>query len=89
MKRILFAEFFCVRSRIAAAAPILIQNATVLTVTKGTFTGLGPDSRRQDRGRGRESAGAGRRARWSMRRANIVMPGIIDCHSHIAGGQHQ
>ena len=66
-----------------AATPIVIQNATVLTVTKGTF----------DKGsvlvRDGKIAEVGPRVRVPSGATIIdasgqyVMPGIIDCHSHI------
>ncbi len=66
-----------------AAAPILIQNATVLTVTKGTFQGsvLIRDGKIAEVGpniavpAGATIVDAG---------GKYLMPGIIDCHSHIA-----
>src|SRR5271166_6896428 len=65
------------------AAPIVIKNATVLTITKGTFVG----SVVVDNGKivevgehVTEPAGA----EIIDATGKFLMPGIIDCHSHIA-----
>ena len=66
-----------------AAPPILIQNATILTVTKGTLTGsilirdgkIAEVAEKIDAPQGAEIVDAA---------GQFVMPGIIDCHSHIA-----
>src|SRR6266567_3092617 len=82
MKRFLF---FCALASATAfaAAPILIQNATVLTVTKGTFQGsvLIRDGKIAEVGP-KISAPAG--ATVIDATGKFLMPGIIDCHSHIA-----
>ena len=70
-------------SSLGAAPPIVIQNATVLTVTKGTFVGsvvvrdgkiaaLGPNP------------AVPKDATVIDGTNQFLMPGIIDCHSHIA-----
>jgi imidazolonepropionase-like amidohydrolase len=66
-----------------AAGPILIQNATVLTVTKGTFQGsvLIRDGKIAEVGP-KIAAPAG--ATVIDATGKFLMPGIIDCHSHIA-----
>ena len=66
-----------------AAAPILIQNATVLTVTKGTFHGsvLIRDGKIAEVG---EKVMAPPGATIVDATGKYLMPGIIDCHSHIA-----
>jgi len=66
-----------------AAAPILIQNATVLTVTKGTFQGsvLIRDGKIAEVG---EKVLAPAGATIIDASGKYLMPGIIDCHSHIA-----
>jgi imidazolonepropionase-like amidohydrolase len=66
-----------------AAGPILIQNATVLTVTKGTFQGsvLIRDGKIAEVGP-KITAPAG--ATVIDATGKFLMPGIIDCHSHIA-----
>jgi imidazolonepropionase-like amidohydrolase len=66
-----------------AAGPILIQNATVLTVTKGTFQGsvLIRDGKIAEVGP-KIAAPAG--AVVIDATGKFLMPGIIDCHSHIA-----
>lgn len=82
MRKILFAN--AAFSAVAfAAAPIVIQNATVLTVTKGTFKGsvVIRDGKIADVGE-RVMAPAG--ATIVDAAGKFVMPGIIDCHSHIA-----
>lgn len=68
---------------LAAAPPIVIQNATVLTITKGTFKGsvVVRDGKIVEVGEkvmippGAQIIDAG---------GQFLMPGIIDCHSHIA-----
>src|SRR5260370_271885 len=66
-----------------AAAPILIQNATVLTVTNGTFQGsvLIRDGKIAEVG---EKVMAPAGATIIDATGKYLMPGIIDCHSHIA-----
>jgi imidazolonepropionase-like amidohydrolase len=82
MKRLLL---LCGFASVAAfaAAPILIQNATVLTVTKGTFQGsvLIRDGKIAEVGP-KIAAPAG--ATVIDATGKFLMPGIIDCHSHIA-----
>jgi imidazolonepropionase-like amidohydrolase len=82
MKRFLFLN--ALASAVAfAAAPILIQNATVLTVTKGTFQGsvLIRDGKIAEVGP-KITAPAG--ATVIDATGKFLMPGVIDCHSHIA-----
>lgn len=65
------------------AAPIVIKNATVLTVTKGTFVGsvVIRDGKIVEMGeKVTEPAGA----EIIDASGKYLMPGIIDCHSHIA-----
>jgi imidazolonepropionase-like amidohydrolase len=66
-----------------AATPILIQNATVLTVTKGTYKGsvLIRDGKIAEIG---EKLLVPAGAQVIDASGMYVMPGIIDCHSHIA-----
>src|SRR5256714_13716000 len=68
---------------VSAATPIVIQNATVLTVTKGTIKGsvLVRDGKIAQVGE-RVSVQAG--ATVIDAAGLYLMPGIIDCHSHIA-----
>src|SRR5579884_3980789 len=82
MRRLfLFAVFGSVAA--FAAAPVLIQNATVLTVTNGTFHGsvLIRDGKIAEVGE-KVTAPAG--ATIVDASGKYLMPGIIDCHSHIA-----
>src|SRR5260370_13299944 len=81
MKKVLFAALL-------AAAPLcaqtyVIKNATVMTVSKGTYNGaiLGKDGKIAEVGeKVMEPTGA-----KVIDAANqYVIPGIIDCHSHIA-----
>lgn len=65
------------------AGPIVIKNATVLTVTKGTFVGsvVLRDGKIVEAGeKVTEPAGA----EIIDATGKFLMPGIIDCHSHIA-----
>ncbi|HYL75470.1 MAG TPA: amidohydrolase [Bryobacteraceae bacterium] len=66
-----------------AAPPIVIQNATILTVTKGTLTGsvLIRDGKIAEVG---EKIAVPADAKVIDASGQFVMPGIIDCHSHIA-----
>ncbi len=66
-----------------AAPPIVIQNATVLTITKGTFTGsiLIRDGKIVEAG---EKIMVPAGAMIIDATGQFAMPGIIDCHSHIA-----
>jgi len=67
----------------AAAADTVIQNATVLTVTKGMFLGsiVIRDGKIVDAG---EKVMTPPGAKIVDASSHYVMPGIIDCHSHIA-----
>ena len=67
----------------AATPPIVIQNGTILTVTKGTFTGsvLIRDGKIAEVG---ERVAIPSDAKVIDASGQFVMPGIIDCHSHIA-----
>ena len=66
-----------------AAPPIVIQNATILTVTKGTLNGsiLIRDGKIADVG---DHLIAPADSQVIDASGKFVMPGIIDCHSHIA-----
>lgn len=66
-----------------AGSATVIRNATVLTITKGTFHGsiLIRDGKVAEVG---ESVLAPDGARVIDANGQYVMPGIIDCHSHIA-----
>ena len=67
-----------------AAPPIVIQNATVLTVTKGTLNSgsiLIRDGKIAEVG---EKVNVPADAKVVDASGKFVMPGIIDCHSHIA-----
>ena len=67
----------------SSAAPVVIKNATVLTVTKGTFVGsvVINDGKIVELGeKVTEPAGA----EIVDATGKFLMPGIIDCHSHIA-----
>ncbi len=67
----------------SAAPPIVIQNATILTVTRGTLTGsiLIRNGKIEDIG---ERISVPSDAQIVDATGQFVMPGIIDCHSHIA-----
>jgi imidazolonepropionase-like amidohydrolase len=67
----------------AATPPIVIQNATILTVTKGTLTGsvLIRDGKIAEVG---ERVAVPSDAKVIDASGQFLMPGIIDCHSHIA-----
>lgn len=67
---------------LAAAPPLVIQNATVLTVTRGTFKGsvLIRDGRIVEAG---EKVMVPGDAKVIDAGGQFLMPGIIDCHSHI------
>src|ERR1700694_5004502 len=81
MKRLFL--IFAAAGAAFAATPIVIQNATVLTVTKGTFQGsvLIRDGKIAEVGP-KVAAPAG--ATIVDATGKYLMPGIIDCHSHIA-----
>src|SRR5579862_3884359 len=67
-----------------AAPPIVIQNATVLTVTKGTLSSgsiLIRDGKIAEVG---EKVNVPADATLVDASGKFVMPGIVDCHSHIA-----
>ncbi len=69
---------------VAMAAPAtVIQNATILTVTKGAFTGsvVMQDGKILEVG---EKVKVPQGAHVIDGTGKYVMPGIIDCHSHIA-----
>ncbi len=68
---------------LVAAPAIVIKNATVLTVTKGTFTGsvVIRDGKIVEAG---EKVTVPPGAEIVDATGQYVMPGIIDCHSHIA-----
>ena len=68
---------------LAAGPATVIQNATVLTVTRGTFHGsiLIRDGKIAEAG---EKVMVPEGARVIDAAGQYVMPGIIDCHSHIA-----
>jgi len=70
-------------SAVAATPPIVIQNATILTVTKGTLNGsiLIRDGKIAEVG---EKVMVPAGAKVVDASGEYVMPGIIDCHSHIA-----
>ena len=80
--------FFSLVSALLAAAPLcaqtyIIRNATVMTVSKGTFKGsiLVKDGKIAEVGeKVMEPAGA----KIIDASNQYVIPGIIDCHSHIA-----
>ena len=66
-----------------AAPPVVIKNATILTVTKGTLNGsiLIRDGKIAEVG---EKVMEPADAKIIDAAGQFVMPGIIDCHSHIA-----
>ena len=74
---------FCWQLSAAATPPIVIQNATILTVTKGTLNGsvLIRDGKIAEVG---ERVAVPSDAKVIDASGQFVMPGIIDCHSHIA-----
>jgi len=75
--------FVAVAGSAIAAPPTVIQNAKVLTVTKGEFQGsvLVRDGKIVQTG---EKVLVPEGARIIDAGGQYVMPGIIDCHSHIA-----
>src|SRR5580700_7093476 len=82
MKPILLAGAFA--ASMLAAPPTVIQNATVLTVTKGTLNSgsiLIRDGKIAEVG---EKVTVPADAKVEDASGKFVMPGIIDCHSHIA-----
>jgi imidazolonepropionase-like amidohydrolase len=82
MKRLGIAVLWALVS-LAAAPVTVIQNATVLTVTKGTFHGavLVRDGKIAEMG---EKVLTPEGARVIDAAGLYLIPGIIDCHSHIA-----
>ncbi len=68
---------------LCAAPPIVIQNANVLTITKGSFKGsvVIKDGKIVDAG---EKVIIPPGAQVIDAAGQYLMPGIIDCHSHIA-----
>jgi imidazolonepropionase-like amidohydrolase len=68
---------------VLAAPPILIQNATILTITKGTLNGsvLIRDGKIAEVA---DKITPPSDAQVVDATGQFVMPGIIDCHSHIA-----
>src|ERR1700730_18353535 len=82
MKPILLAGAFA--ASMLAAPPIVIQNATILTITKGTLNSgsiLIRDGKIAEVG---EKVTVPADAKVVDASGKFVMPGIIDCHSHIA-----
>jgi imidazolonepropionase-like amidohydrolase len=81
MKTIFLTGLFAVT--LMAAPPIVVQNATVLTITKGSFKGsvLIRDGKIVEVG---EKVMVPPGAQVIDAAGQYVMPGIIDCHSHIA-----
>ncbi|MBL8176387.1 MAG: amidohydrolase [Bryobacterales bacterium] len=74
---------FLTAAALTAAPPIVIQNATVLTVTKGAFKGsvVVQDGKIKEVG---EKVMIPPGAQIIDASGQYVMPGIIDAHSHIA-----
>ena len=81
MRRVFVSFGFAVC--LAAAPPIVIQNGTILTITKGTINGsvLIRDGKIVEVG---EKINVPSDAKVIDASGQYVMPGIIDCHSHIA-----
>ncbi len=81
MKKWILLSLICIPA-FAAEAPVLIQNATILTVTNGTVKGsiLFRDGKIAAIG---EKVLAPEGAVIVDGSGKYVMPGIIDCHSHI------
>ena len=75
--------YFALLAPLAAGPVTVIQNATVLTVAKGTFHGsvLVRDGKIAEMG---EKVLVPPDARVIDAAGQYLMPGIIDCHSHIA-----
>jgi imidazolonepropionase-like amidohydrolase len=82
MNRLGLLALVCLAPALAADAPVLIQNATILTVTNGIVRGsiLLQNGKIAAIGE-RIAAPAG--ATLIDGSGKYVMPGIIDCHSHI------
>lgn len=74
---------FAAAASVFAAPPLVIHNATVLTITKGTFKGsvVIQDGKIAQVG---EKVMAPPGAQILDAAGQYLMPGIIDCHSHIA-----
>ena len=83
MRRLTIALLMTAAAAWAAGPATVIQNATVLTVTKGTFHGsvLIRDGKIAEVG---EKVMVPEGARVIDATGQYLMPGIIDCHSHIA-----
>ncbi|MBL8234341.1 MAG: amidohydrolase [Bryobacterales bacterium] len=81
MKALLYP--ILIAASLAAAPPVVIQNATVLTITKGTFKGsvIVQDGKIVEAG---EKVLIPPGAQVIDASGQYLMPGIIDCHSHIA-----
>ena len=81
MKFVIPGLFFA--AALMAAPAVVIQNATVLTITKGSFIGsvVMRDGKIVEAGE-KVTVPAG--ATLIDGTGKFVMPGIIDCHSHIA-----
>ncbi|HVW86890.1 MAG TPA: amidohydrolase [Bryobacteraceae bacterium] len=82
MKKLGFMTLVCTAVVFAADSPVLIQNATILTVTNGTIRGsiLLQNGKIAAIG---EKVLAPPGATIIDGAGKYVMPGIIDCHSHI------
>jgi len=82
MRRLAIAVF-AMAAPLAAGTATVIQNAKVLTVTKGTFEGsvLVRDGKIAEMG---EKVLIPEGARVIDASGQYLIPGIIDCHSHIA-----
>src|ERR1700719_3306120 len=82
MKLLLLAGA-CAASMLAAP-PIVIQNATILTITKGTLNSVSILIRDGKIAEVGEKVKVPSDAKMVDASGQFVMPGIIDCHSHIA-----
>ncbi len=83
MKRFLFA-LLTLTATAALSETVVIQNGTIITITKGTFKGsvVVKDGKVVEVG---EKVTVPPDATIIDASGQFVMPGIIDCHSHIAG----
>ena len=82
--RFVTAAFFALAATVWAAPPTVIQNATILTITKGTIKNgqvLIRDGKIVEVG---EKVMIPSDAKIIDAGGQFLMPGIIDCHSHIA-----
>src|ERR1700694_2276576 len=81
MKRILLAALLALAP--LSAETYVIQNATIMTVSKGTLKGsiVVRDGKIVEVG---QNVTAPRNAKIIDGTGQYVIPGIIDCHSHIA-----